>query len=230
MNKFKEWISDNLRYIILVVVVIAVLSVITVGVYFAVNNNRTADSGTTTPAAESTTEATATPEATEAVTDNALKTSAYPAVNSLISSYFTALGAKDIDTLRTLVDTLSDEDVQSITQATYITSYTDVIAYTKNGLTEGSYIVYASYKYHITDIATPVPSISQLYVITSGEQLVVMTQAESDAQISELMTTTAQDADVTELIQGVEAEYRNAQESDATLRQFLDQMEANNES
>lgn len=66
-------------------------------------------------------------------------------ITSLIKSYYTALGDKDITTLRTLVDNLAPADESKITNAKYIEGYEAGDIYTKKGLDDDSYVVYSCF-------------------------------------------------------------------------------------
>ena len=48
--------------------------------------------------------------------------------------------------MKQLTDNLDAADEAKVTNSTYIESYNDITVYTKPGLTDDSYVVYASYK------------------------------------------------------------------------------------
>jgi hypothetical protein len=144
-------------------------------------------------------------------------------VAALITSYYKALGEKDIATLRTLVEDLSPSDESRITNAKdYIDGYEVGDIYTKNGLTEGSYVVYACFDYICKGITTPVPALSQLYVITDDDgQLKIDGNSEQVTEISEYTTSLQKEEDVQQLFSEVKQKNEEAQNSDEELAEFL---------
>ena len=54
-------------------------------------------------------------------------------------------------------------------ESSYITGYSDITCYTKNGLYANTYVVFVRYSLQIKNIATPAPGISILYVIRDDE-------------------------------------------------------------
>ena len=85
---------------------------------------------------------------------SSLEKNAYPEVNSLINSFYEAWGRKDIEQMKQLTDNLDAADEAKVTNSTYIESYNDITVYTKPGLTDDSYVVYASYKLKFTDTSS----------------------------------------------------------------------------
>ena len=146
MDNFREWVSDNLRYILLGLAVIVLAVALFFGIRFLTSavGDRDADAGKNTEqnsdAGEDTETTTPTPEP-----ENTLEENAHQDVNELVTQYYTALGNKDVETIRTLVDALDETDEAQITRAQFIESYTDVNVYTVSGAEEGSYIVFAEY-------------------------------------------------------------------------------------
>lgn len=111
----------------------------------------------------------------------------YPKVNALIQKYYDALGNKDVDTIRTVVDELDPTEEAKVTNAKYIDGYENLEVYTKKGIDSGEYVVYAQYDYVCTGIDTPVPALSQLYVKTESEgALKIYSKAEEDRKSTEI--------------------------------------------
>ena len=81
---------------------------------------------------------------------------------------------KDIEQMKQLTDNLDAADEAKVTNSTYIESYNDITVYTKPGLTDDSYVVYASYKLKFTDIKAEAPGLSQLYVMKNEDGSYIM--------------------------------------------------------
>lgn len=230
MDDFKEWLSDNLRYILLGAAILVILLVLFFGIR-ACTRLMKGNSGETqrTEAKNSQGNVPSSPTTDGETTDekntstNPMEKDAYPAVNTLIKDYYQALGEKNITALRSLVDELLPADESRIANAKdYIEGYEVKEVYTKKGIDEGDYLVYAYYNFICTGISTPVPALSQLYVKTGSDgQLKICGNMESDEQIRAFTEKLLQDADVQELVSRVNQEYENAQNTDDALKQFL---------
>ena len=114
-------------------------------------------------APEVTATVTPTPVEEEGVTGGELKENAYPEVNQLITAYYAALESRDPETVRGVVDELSEEDAAKVSEAS-ATTYSDIDVYTKDGESNGSYVVYACYNYLTEGAAVSLPGLSQLFV------------------------------------------------------------------
>lgn len=230
MDNFREWLSDNLRYIMLGAAILVILT----GLFFGVRactGNMKGDSGVQVIDEDAEDNKGTNPSSptnngeTDEKKENAnpMEKNAYPEVNALIQNYYTALGAKDVDTLKTLVDVLEPSDESKIVNAKdYIESYQVGDIYTKKGLTEDSYVVYVCFDYICSGISTPVPALSQIYVKTESDgTLKIYANAEADSKVREYTEQLQSDEEVTQLREKVEAEYENAQKQDPALAEFL---------
>ncbi|MDO4479136.1 MAG: hypothetical protein Q4B73_08915 [Lachnospiraceae bacterium] len=178
MNNFREWLSDNLRYIMLIVGIAIVLVALFFGVralsgVLAEKN----DTKTEEAAAEEKTEEAATPtptptaapeaekpqaETTPAANEagGALEKNANPQLNSLTTNYYEALATKDVARLTGLVDEMTEENAAAILSAGDQV-YSSVDAYTKKGLEDNSFVIYARYDLN------GVPTIDRLYAVAA---------------------------------------------------------------
>lgn len=229
MNEFREWLSDNLRYFMLGGGILLALILIFLGIRLI--SSKTSGNDTpnevqaeTTPTPEekqeepsSTPTETPTPEPTPS---DELAKNAVPEVNTLIEQYYTAIAAKDIEKLRTLVDTLTEEDENNIS-GDPVESYRDINVYTLSGLTDGSYITYVSYKYKLPDINTEVPGLSQLYIQTDEAGSLYVCTSAPNAETQLLIEKSVDYADVKQLISHVQSEYETAVNSDDALYAYF---------
>ena len=145
-------------------------------------------------------------------------------ISALIESYYKALGEKDIATLKTYVDNLAPSDEPRITNAKdYIEGYEVRDVYVKKGLTDDSYVVYASFYYICKGIDTKVPALSQFYVYKDSDgQWKIDASAFEDAEISAYTDSLDSDEDVKELYSDIKGQLESAQASDSALASFLD--------
>ncbi len=232
LNDFREWLSDNLRYFMLGGAILLVLLVLIFGIRACTKGSskkKTEETPKTQEQDESLTseekkkndvesEAEQKEEKTNQLED------ADEEFTQLIEDYYKALGDKDIDTLRTLVDDLSAADESKIINSgDYIERYEVEAVYMKDGLDENSYVVYADYQYYCQDIAAAVPALSQFYVQKKADgSLIIDGNAETDSVISDYTNTLQKNADVKDLADSVKKKNQKALEENPELKEFLE--------
>lgn len=223
MNEFREWLSDNLRYIMLGVGILLGLVVIFFGIRFItsaiVSNPNTQQEADATVTPTETPTPTPTPTVEVLVMEDIVE-NGVPEITALIQEYYTAIANNDLDTLRTLVDTLSIEDEAVITADT-VTSYSDIRVFTKVTNTSGVYIVFASYKYTLSGINTAVPGLTQLCVHTANDGSLYISTAGPNADLQAEIDETMRSSDVQNLIGNVQSQYETALDSDPSLYAFF---------
>ena len=238
LDNVREWVSDNLRYILLGLAVVLVLII-----GFCVFRLITGSSGKsksstaeTKPAvtnnsivAEEMTEASQAeaasqqPSANVPVSSELVKNDA--AVLTVVNRYYNACAQKDTDTLSAIVKPWDTEVESKILQNDVVESYQNIETYSKPGLSTGSYVVFAYFDGKVHDYTTLVPSLARLY-LESDETgtLVVRSGWDTDAAISDYVNTVTTESDVQELITTVNDKYESALASDSALRDFLNGM------
>ncbi|MGN8631241.1 SH3 domain-containing protein [Blautia sp. HCP3S3_G3] len=235
MDNFREWLSDNLRYFMLGGAILLIVAVAILGFRACVGSNKGNSESKQQEAGQLSAEnndqgnVPSSPE-DDGETNDGKKEDTNPMeknnaeMTALIKSYYKALGEKDIATLRTLEYDLSPSDEARITNSKdYIEGYEVKDVYSKKGLTEDSYVVYAVFQYMCKGIDTPVPALSQFYVETDSEgKLKIDGGALQDAEITAYTDEMQKDADVAELIAEVQAENEKAQQEDPALAEFLE--------
>ena len=131
MNDFREWVSDNLRYMLLGLFIVLVILALIFGIRFISNTfdgsgqkeGQKTEATPTPEATEAPTETpTATPEATPTETptpavEEELKKDADENVTALIRDYYTALGKRDVESVKKLVDNLDETEAKQIENA-----------------------------------------------------------------------------------------------------------------
>ncbi len=152
-----------------------------------------------------------------------LEENAVPKVNELMEQYYAALAAGDTEALGSLKNYLSDtERIRVEKKSQYIEKYENIVCYTKVGLEENSYLVYAYNEAKFNGIDTPAPALNT-FVVKQNEQgsLYIYEGDLDDNTFNYLQELSAQD-DVTHLCNTVQAKYNDAIASDEKLSKFMD--------
>ena len=232
LNDLREWISDNLRYILfgLAIILLCVIGFCVVRLISGPSNR------TTTEQNEANTVSTEVPDRTV----NADQQSETPAVGtgslvkddaailSLVRKFYTAAAAKDAATLSTIV-TPWNEDVERATIHGDVESYNNLSTYSKKGLEDGTYVVFAYFDGKVVNIDTLVPSLSTLYLKPGDTgELMVYSGKDSDSLVSDYIKSISSDADVQALVKDVRQQYDAAIASNDTLRQYLENGQTTN--
>lgn len=228
LDNFREWLSDNLRYIGLIFGILVIL----VGLFFGVRavTNRVNREDENPPAPDSviseavssaesaaeTSTPTPTPEPTPV--GGELRMNEVTAVSELVRTYYQALTKKDLETVRACADELPEEEEEAILESS--TVYKAVDVYTKDGLTLDSYVVYAAYRYRNDDQLVDFPGLSQMLVrkdAEDGQFKIVFT--EYDQETSDYIDSLAETEDVKALVAKLTEEYELAERADEKARE-----------
>ena len=222
MDNFREWLSDNLRYILLGIAVCLVV-VIVVCVVRLVGGSSGNSKETDAQAVEQVTEASqntaVSSKATEA--SSSLKKDD-ASILELVKKYYTAVAAKDAATLATIVSPWTDDMQNSILSNTMIESYDNISTYSKAGPSDGTYVVYAYYDGKIKDISTEAPSLALLYVVTDDSGNLVVGDRNASTEVADFISKATAASDVQALKNDVNQKLLEAENSDPDLKAFLD--------
>ena len=227
MDDFREWLSDNLRYFMLGGVILIIVVVLFCGIRACSGSNKgnSGDEQKTTSEDQGNVPSSPTSEgeSDEKKEDANPMETADADVTALITSYYQALGEKDIATLKTLEDDFTPSDESKVTNLKdYIEGYEVGDVYTKKGMTDDSYVVYACFFYICQGVETKAPALTQFYVYkNSGGSWVIDNGALQDSEISAYMEKQLSDSDVSALVKKVQNELDQAQQSDPSLAEFL---------
>ena len=228
LDNFREWLSDNLRYILLGLAILLALVLLFFGVKALTGGFSDEKPKDTEKKTEQKKDSTDSDEAEKDDADkedeNALEKNAYPEVNALIESFYTAWGQKDVAKMKELTDNFDATDEAKVTNATYIESYDNIVVYTKQGLEKDSYVVFVSYDLKFKDVKTAAPGLSELYVIKNDSGNYVIHNDDSDAEVQECIEKTRQEKDVMTLIEDVENKLNEDMASDAELKAFEEKL------
>lgn len=275
-DKIREWISDNLRYMLLIgailLIVAAVLLIVhlvspkndgkssggtvtssstgnnvpdkktqvkadsedSTGTSSDVSDSANASSTDTASAPDAEAEPTSAPEAADDTnntenTDNTAVSFAadnVPEVSTVLEQYYTALGARDINSLFAVTDNLTAEEQAQIEAESDVESYGDVKAYTISGPSDGTYIAFVSSRCKYLGINQTLPMLSEYYLYTTEDGILkIMDDTDSDAAVTEAMKAALEKEEVKNLIEQVQNDYQNALDADASLRAYVESIQ-----
>ena len=162
------------------------------------------------------------PETSE---ENPLEVDAYAGINEVVLKYFQGLSTGDLALVEEAVDVLTEEEMLTIEKKKdYIESYDNVVCYTKKGLEENSYVVFASYEMKIYNIETPAPGIMALYVCTGDDGNLYIFNGEASEELENYVLALAAEEDVAAVIADVDARYQQLLAEDEDLGKFAQTM------
>lgn len=218
-NPLMEWLSDNLRYILLGAAIFGVLALLFFGVRAIsskVGNDDKA-AGKTESTAGTDAQSGSTDAAPAAIietgADHGTLSAADADIVTLIDAYYKAMGSRDIAGVQAVTDTLPDDQIERINAANV--SYGSVRAYVKNGPDADSRVVYAYYQYRDGNSGTVMPGLSQMLVRKGADgawKIVYSSLTESEQAYIEAVTS---DSDVQALINQVRTEYASVESTAA---------------
>ncbi|HIT90469.1 MAG TPA: SH3 domain-containing protein [Candidatus Merdenecus merdavium] len=238
-DDFREWLSDNLRYLILFLAIILVVGAVGGAIVLIKgmeDKNENPVPSTQETVLESDTKAdeddvVEIPDTEQqSESSNELEEDAIPEVNDLVKQYYDGMSNQDIDGLKLVVDHLSDEGIAQIQQrGNYIENYGDIKVYTKTGPVENSYVVFAYYKIKFKNVDTLAPGLSSIYVCTNEEGRLYISTKDTEESVKDYISEIRQDEDVKELEQRINDEYTEARESDPNLQAVIEELEGKGE-
>lgn len=170
---------------------------------------------------------------TEVNEPEAYQIDAYPGVNDVISRYYTAYAAGDLDAMASLAAPISDNEksyIQMFSQ--YVEEYQNLKCYTKSGLEENSYLVHAYYEVKFAGIETVVPSMDFFYVRTDEHGTIYIDNLYSsyndskkelpqDEAVTARIREFENEPDVVAFLQEVADKYNAARAADPDLENLL---------
>ena len=242
IDDIREWISDNLRYILLGAAGILIILMIILVVHLVRrpskdNNQPTAETTAAATQQAGTVEKTdqaenAVPSTEETPASEAAGTQVSSLVNddteilTLMREYYTARAGKDLTSLSQIVTPWDSNTQNDVLQNDLIESYNEITTYSEAGHEPGEFVVFTCFKAKIPDYETLVPSLRMQYLVTEEEELKVLANYEQDPEISAFVAEVAKAADVQQLLARVNAEYDTALNSDPALKAYLTDLTA----
>ena len=248
LDDFREWLSDNLRYILLGLAIILILIIAFCVVRLVTGTSGSGSSNKEATESVKTSETAETENIQQAATegeDNTVRTEASAqaetaaqgtssltkddsAILTLVKKYYEAAAAKDIAALETICDPWNEEVKESILQNNVIQSYNNISTYSKKGPVDNSFVVYTYYEGKIANIDTEVPSLTMLYLTTNEEGNLVVSDRKASQEVADYIASVSSDADVQALIADVNKKCEEAKASDPALKEFMDSLDSSN--
>lgn len=158
--------------------------------------------------------------------ENPLLEEKYPEISDVVKNYLNAFLIEDAQKRAQIIAQYVGNmyDINNIERRDYISDYSDIECYTKNGPYENTYIVYAYYHMGLKNISTKVPSIAKLYVVRDTKTGKVYIQNDIGPDIKKYMDEVTKDKDVQDLFKDVDKEFQEIKESDANVKVFFDKL------
>ena len=169
----------------------------------------------------------ATAEAVESAQTAAvpLEEDAYPEINALISDYYQAVAEGDTEKIRSLVDSIDEENLIYLQKmSSYIESYNGLKCYTKAGPVDNSYVVYASYEVKFQDMDTTVPGVSPYLIYTRDDGSYYIHEGEVDENVNVYLEEISAQDDVVDLMNRVQVAFNEAVVENEELNNYLARM------
>jgi len=214
----RKWIIEHNRAAMAAVLAVCVV----VTVVFAIYANKK-ESGE--ESVEVTTETLETEE--REVSKQAMELNAYPAINEVVSAYFTARADGDMDTLIAINPSVGKSNTSRLffeKMSAYVDGYNDIEVYTKIGPVENSYIAYIKYYLKLTGRDEMIPGMESYYMpMREDGSYEMVDRGRSDAAIEDYITEVSLQDDIVELNNKVVVEYNEMIQKNPEIGVVLDE-------
>ena len=215
MNKIKEFLQKNWRYVLAGVVAIIIVVVMIV---FAGNRPKAEQSAVAAP---------------EVKVSKAYSQDVSPELSELVNKYYKAYADGDLDTLAKVAEPISQQELSYIEfYSQYIESIDNIKLYTKSGADESSTIVSAYIEMNYVDVDSNAPGLDFLYVRTRDDGSLYIDNLygsfnqtngiyELDSQVTNVIAVFEQQDDVIALQKEVQQACNVAFTNDESLSNFV---------
>ncbi len=248
-SPMREWISDNLRYFMLIGAIAVVVIVVMVVLWmFAQGTSAGEEASVSSEASQSVSESVVeeetdeepdtaddeadedskAEEAEEDDTADEAENESEPAlteatgdVTAVVSTYLNALADGDVSAAETVLEVLSDEDAEAIEQKLFANNYSNIEVYQYPGEEADSYVAFASYEYTYEGYDTSIPALTELYIITRDDGSLCIAADETQEAKSEYMSSILGESEITALIAQIQSKYDEALASDEALAEYI---------
>ncbi|MDD6616421.1 MAG: SH3 domain-containing protein [Lachnospiraceae bacterium] len=215
LDDFREWLSDNLRYLLLGLVVILLIVIAFFTVKLVTGKGKENKN-----APEAVTEKISEEEESETEVKITLEKNKSEILD-VMTKYYTARAEKDVETLRAIEPDFSAEDEADLQNNNPIERYDNITVYSREGLTDGAYIVYVYFDAKVVGIDTLAPTLTDKYLETDEEGNLIIVDKFCTQELTdfvEMMRTT--DA-VQALIKDVNQRLSDAAAGDSDLQAYI---------
>ena len=239
MDNFREWVSDNLRYILLGLAIVLVLVIAIFAARLIKNavggkepNNNTVQETSTKESetskdgaqnGETDTEQSQT-ESGETSSQGSL-TKNDPAILAIVQKYYKAHQDHDTVTLQQIVNPYTEEMENDLDNDSII-SYNNIETYSEAGPKNNSYIVCVYYEQQIQDLEALIPQLALLYLRTDDDGFLYIADPNEDETTKQAVESFSEEADVVQIINDTKEKTRQLRDSDEGVSKWLQQMAA----
>ncbi|RDU25198.1 SH3 domain-containing protein [Anaerosacchariphilus polymeriproducens] len=217
MQKFKDFIIKNSKYLLAGVMVIALAVVF---IYASYDRNKESKN-----VSKEVVSVDSTDTGTKSTVENEFEVDKYEEVNKLVKKYYKAYADGDIKTLKQIATPFTDEEAQQKTALKdYIESFENLACYTKVGPIEGSYMVAVYLEIKFKDIKTAAPGLQTLYICKKEDGSLYIDnrpKKEYEPEVQAYAESFEKAEDYLELSKKVSDKYNEALEKDKQLKTFM---------
>ncbi|MGN1145763.1 MAG: SH3 domain-containing protein [Acetatifactor sp.] len=147
------------------------------------------------------------------------------AIYTVIATYYNAMALGDMDTLLSLCDVITDDEMIRFEEtAKYLESYPVLEVYTKPGYEEGSTIAYVYYRVVFTGKEAEYPGYQVLYISTNEQGELYIKRNDFTEEMNEYIKAVSTQADVVEFNNRVTVEYNELLIAQPDLWEYLDEL------
>ena len=225
-KSFFRFLRENRMVTVMlgVIAVVIIAAAIVIGI-IAGRSTSTTSTGAAQEADESVPAESAVTQESQETAAVPLEEDAYPEVNALISEYYQAVTDQDTEKIRTLVDSIDEENLIYLQKmGNYIESYNELKCYTKKGPAENSFVVYASYEVKFKDMDTMVPGVSPYLVYAREDGSYYIHEGEVDENVNLYLEEISAQDDVVDLMNRVQVAFNDAVQENEELYEYLARM------
>lgn len=225
-KSFFRFLRENRMVTVMlgVIAVVIIAAAIVIGI-IAGRSTSTTSTGAAQEADESVPAESAVTQESQETAAVPLEEDAYPEVNALISEYYQAVTDQDTEKIRTLVDSIDEENLIYLQKmSNYIESYNELKCYTKKGPAENSFVVYASYEVKFKDMDTMVPGVSPYLVYAREDGSYYIHEGEVDENVNLYLEEISAQDDVVDLMNRVQVAFNDAVQENKELYEYLARM------
>ncbi len=223
LDNFREWLSDNLRYVLLGLAVVLVI-IIGFCIFRLIggSSSKKSDTGTTKPTAASSDEQSST-ESVSAVSISAPEAGEGLTMNEkphleLATKYYNAVTAEDEQTLATIVEPWNDtvkEDAFALNDK--FKSFDNITTYSKDGPVDDSWLVYVYCECQEDEDKKGIPTLlNPLLVITTDSSDLKISSDRGD--YADFINESNASEGVQQLIDEVNRQYEELKGTDSRLQ------------
>ena len=156
--------------------------------------------------------------------DNPLLHDEVSEIKSFIEEYYVALANGDMDKVASMQDEISDTERITIEKkSAYIENYENVTCYTKNGMEDGAYYVFAVSDVKFYDVEATAPAMNVYYIYTKEDGSFVI-DGNMDDDVLDTLPDVYADTEVSDLFDKVDVAYTEAVNTNEELNAFLTEL------